>query len=69
MNKILCTLALGFLVLSCTKDEDSATVVATWDLSQVGTIAIDGTVSNLVNYDNDCPSEKRQLVIYKQWDI
>lgn len=58
MKKIICTLALGFLVLSCSKDEDSATVVATWDRNQYGTIASDGTVSNLTDYIHSCPSEK-----------
>lgn len=58
MKKIICTLALAFIALSCSKDEDSASVVATWDRNQVGTIAADGTVSNLENYDHFCSSEK-----------
>lgn len=58
MKKIICMLALALTAFSCSEDEDAATVVATWDRSQVGTIAADGTVSNLVNYTHYCPSEK-----------
>jgi hypothetical protein len=58
MKKIICILALALTAFSCSKDEDAVTVVATWDRNQVGTIAADGTVSNLVNYTHYCPSEK-----------
>lgn len=58
MKKIICMLALALTAFSCSKDEDAATVVATWDRNQEGTIAADGTVSNLVNYGHDCTLEK-----------
>ncbi len=58
MKKIICMLALALTAFSCSKDEDAATVVATWDRNQVGTIAADGKVSNLVNYEHDCTLEK-----------
>jgi hypothetical protein len=58
MKNLICALFLSFMALSCSKDEEEITIVGTWNRSQVGEIAADGTISNLLDYSSGCTTEK-----------
>lgn len=58
MKKLICTLVLSFIALSCSNDEESISIVGTWDINQQGFIAADGLLSDVSNSPHGCSAEK-----------
>jgi hypothetical protein len=70
MKKIIgIVLILASVLISCSKDDENASIVGTWDKNQLGKISTDGTITDLTNHIHNCTTEKDNFTFVANGDF